>query len=141
MGYTADHFIDIQKLELEPHFRDYLSNAFAPLGVYLNFWQPKLTAGENRSLQVLMVNDESRPVNGNLTLALESANGEQVARQSIKFSLAALGAETYNVDFLVPSMTGNFLLKAIAETRDKGFGGSTQSRRRVMLVEKSRNTD
>ncbi len=140
-GYTADHFIDIEKLELEPHFRDYMSNAFAPLGVYLSFWHATLNAGETKALQVMMVNDESRPVQGTLTIALESANGEQVARKSSKFSLAALGAETYYVDFPVPSTTGNFLLKAIAETPDKRFGGATLSRRRVSVVEKKRNGD
>jgi beta-galactosidase len=134
-GYTADHFIDIEKLELEPHFRDYMSHAFAPLGVYLSFWHPTLTAGETRSLTVMMVNDESRPVAGTLTIALESPNGEQVARKTSKFSLAALGASTYYIDFPVPARPGNFLLKAIAETPDKRFGGPTQSRRRVNVVE------
>src|SRR6267378_7415658 len=30
-GYTADHFRDVEKLELNPEFFDYMSNAFAPL--------------------------------------------------------------------------------------------------------------
>ncbi len=33
-GYTSDSFADVEKLELNPYFRDYMSNAFAPLGVY-----------------------------------------------------------------------------------------------------------
>ena len=57
LGYTADHFRDVEKLELEPHFRDYMSQAFAPLGVYLSFWQPKLPAGK-QTFQVMLVNDE-----------------------------------------------------------------------------------
>ena len=46
LGYTADHFRDVEKLELEPHFRDYMSHAFAPLGVYLSFWQPETGGGQ-----------------------------------------------------------------------------------------------
>ena len=48
MGYTSDHFRDVENLELEPHFDDYMSQAFPPLGVYLNFWQPTLEAGSSR---------------------------------------------------------------------------------------------
>jgi hypothetical protein len=37
LGYTSDHFRDVEKLDLDPYFRDYMSQAFAPLGVYLSF--------------------------------------------------------------------------------------------------------
>lgn len=140
-GYTADHFRDIEKLELDPHFRDYMSQAFAPLGVYLSFWRPTLTAGDTPALQVMMVNDERRPAEGTLTIALEGGNGEQVARKSTKFSLAPLGQQTYYIDFPVPQNTGNFLLKATAQATDKRFGAPTLSRRRVTVVEKKPNAD
>ena len=76
LGYTADHFRDVEKLELEPHFRDYMSHAFAPLGVYLSFWQPKLPAG-NRTFQVMLVNDEYHAAEGRLTVSLQSASGSE----------------------------------------------------------------
>jgi beta-galactosidase len=137
MGYTADHFRDVEKLELDPHFRDYMSQAFSPLGVYLSFWQPALTAGDTLSLQVMMVNDERRLAEGTLIIALEAPNGEQVARKSTTFSLAPLGQQTYYVDFVVPRTTGSFLLEAIADPADKRLGGPTLSRRRVSVVEKT----
>src|ERR1017187_251013 len=56
-GYTADHFRDVEKLELDPHFRDYMSQAFAPLGVYLSFFQPEVAPGK-RTFRVMLVNDE-----------------------------------------------------------------------------------
>ncbi len=43
--YTADHFRDVTKLELDPAFQDYLGEAFKPLAVYVNFFQPTLKAG------------------------------------------------------------------------------------------------
>jgi hypothetical protein len=134
MGYTADHFRDVEKLELEPHFRDYMSQAFSPLGVYLSFWQPTLAANSTRTLNVMMVNDEARPAKGSLSIVLESAEGKEVARQSVPFSVAALGAETYYIDFTIPQTPGSFLLKAVAEPADPHFGGPTQSRRRVTIV-------
>jgi hypothetical protein len=32
-GYTSDHFQDVRALKLHPEFRDYMSNAFAPVGI------------------------------------------------------------------------------------------------------------
>jgi len=130
-GYTSDSFADVEKLELNPYFRDYMSNAFAPLGVYLSFWQPALMAGTTQSLPVMMVNDGPHPAEGTLTIALEGANGEQVAPKMTRFSLAPLGQQTYYVDFPVPRVTGKFLLKATAEVQS---GASTVSRRRVSIA-------
>jgi beta-galactosidase len=66
-GYTSDHFRDVKKLELHSEFRDYMSNAFAPVGVYLSFWQPSVESGSLRSLPLMMVNDEYQEVEGTLT--------------------------------------------------------------------------
>ena len=134
-GYTSDHFRDVERLELNSDFFDYMSNAFSPLGVYLNFWQPTLTAGSKQSLEVMMINDEPRPVEGTLTIALEAENGEQVEHETTKFSLAALGQQTYYIDFPVTRTTGKFLLEAIA----KGPGGPTVSRRRVSIIAGEQN--
>jgi len=130
-GYTSDHFRDVEKLDLNPEFMDYMSNAFAPLGVYLNFWKPSLTAGSTQLFQVMMVNDHSRPVEGALMLALEAINGEQLGRKTMKFSLAPLGQQTYYIDFAVPQSTGKFILKAIADETGGRSGLPTTSRRRV----------
>jgi len=130
-GYTSDSFADVKKLELNPYFRDYMSNAFAPLGVYLSFWQPTLTAGNTQSLTVMMVNDEPHSAEGTLTIALEATNGEQVEQRTTRFSLAPLGQQTYYLDLPVPQVTGKFLLKAVAEGES---AGSTASRRRVSVV-------
>ncbi len=132
-GYTADHFRDVEKLELDPYFHDYLSQAFAPLGVYLNFWRPSLKAGDEPALEVMMVNDAPRPAEGTLTITLEQSNGEQVARKSSKFALAPLGQQTCYIDFPVPRTTGSFLLKATAQAADNRFGAPTVSRRRVSV--------
>ena len=138
-GYTADHFRDVERLELNPDFMDYMSNAFAPLGVYLNFWQPTLAAGSKSSLEVMMINDENRPVQGNLTIALDTANGVQVEHKTTTFSLAPLGQQTYYLDFSVPQITGKFLLEAIAETSGGQAGSPTISRRRVSVIEDKQN--
>lgn len=133
MGYTADHFRNIETLELNPYFRDYMSQAFAPLGLYLSFWQPTLEASSTRSLQLMMVNDEPRPAEGTLTVALESESGEQVSLQAARFSLAPLSQRTYYLDMPIPRTAGKFLLKATAAASDATFGEPTISRRKVRV--------
>ncbi len=133
-GYTSDHFRDLQKLELHSDFRDYMSNAFAPVGVYLSFWQPTTESGTLRSLPVMLVNDEYRDVEGTLTLALDNVQGEQVAAQSEKFTIAPLGQRTIYNNFKFPQTTGDFLLRAIIRYAENGKEASAQSRRHVKLV-------
>jgi len=132
-GYTADHFRDVEKLELHPAFRDYMSNAFAPLGVYLSFWQPKLDAGSSQSLQVMLVNDTERQAAGTLTIVLEDEKGAALVRKTSRFSVAALGQQTCYIDIDVPQANGKCVLKAIAEPEDLTFGGPTISRRKVTI--------
>jgi hypothetical protein len=134
-GYTSDHFRDVRNLELHPEFRDYMSNAFAPVGVYVSYWHPTTPAASVQSLPVLLVNDEDREIEGTLTLALEDADGRRVASQSGKFKIAPLGQETTYNDFKFPQSTGDFLLRAIIAYSSGGTTISTQSRRRIKLIE------
>ena len=129
LGYTADHFRDVEKLELEPHFRDYMSHAFAPLGVYLSFWQPKLAAGK-QTFQVMLVNDEYHAARGSVTVSLLSASGGEAARAQAPFQVGSLGQTTLYIDLDVPHTPGDFLLQAKA---DAGNGKPVLSRRRVAI--------
>jgi beta-galactosidase len=126
--FTSDHFRDVEKLELHQPFADYVAQAFQPLGVYINFWQPKLKAGTERRIAVMMVNDYSRDVNGSLNLTLERG-GATVARWAQPFALPALGAFTYTFDFKAPEAPGAYLLKATA----RHSGEPTVSRRKLEI--------
>ena len=70
----------MKALKLDPWFEDYMGEAFKPLGVYLNFFQPTLEAGKSRSFRVMMVNDLYAPEKGELRLTLEGEDGREVAR-------------------------------------------------------------
>jgi beta-galactosidase len=134
-GYTSDHFRDVKNLQLHSEFRDYMSNAFAPLGVYLSFWQPTIESGSVRSIPIMLVNDEYRKIEGTLTLALENMQGQRVTTQIKQFRIAPLGQETSYDDFKFPQTTGDFLLRAIIRYSENNEGVSTESRRHVKLVE------
>ena len=136
MGYTADHFRNIEKLELHAPFQQYMSNAFAPLGVYLSFWQPSLKAGSERQYQVMLVNDEPVTAKGQLSLQWVDGMGAVVARKDTPFEIAALGQMTYYVELATPQGEGKFELRAVADGAGSRFGCPVQSRRRVTIAAK-----
>ncbi len=133
-GFTCDNFEDVRKLELEPHFREYLANAFAPLGVYINFWHPTLDAGNKHTFQVMLVNDDPKPSAGELTLLLEDKGGRVLAKEARRFEIGALGQMTYPIDLAVPQGSGNCVLRAIAHPTSGMEHEPTVSRRWVELV-------
>jgi hypothetical protein len=109
-----------------------MEQAFNPLGVYLNFWQPTLGANEPRDFTIAMVNDEDRPRSGMLRLSFTDAAGEEKAAKDVPFSLAALGAESYTVTMKAPEAPGKYSLRAIASPADDS-GHPTISHRDVIL--------
>jgi len=132
-AYTSDHFLDVEKLELEPHFADWVGEAFKPLGVYLNFWHGKLAAGSERSYAVMMVNDDARPAAGVLRLAFIDAGGTEVAGAAERrFAIPALGQQTYLLTLSAPAEAAQYTLRAVA--RPDREGEETQSRRFVEIT-------
>jgi len=114
--YTADHFSDVTKLKLDPAFADYMGEAFKPLGVYINFFQPTLAPGE-RTFTIMLVNDDGKPIEGDLVLTLEDQKGKVLARSRRPFALRELGDQTLEIQLAVPNATGKVMLKATAKSK------------------------
>ena len=135
--YTSDHFQDVETLQLEPRFKDYVSEAFKPLGVYINFWRPTLQAGSSQRFFVMMINDEYQEAKGNLALSVEGDDGNEVSRRESPFSIPGLGQQTYRFDFEIPGTPGKFLLKATASPAGAKGAEPTISRRKLAIIAKS----
>ena len=133
-AFTCDNFRDVARLEFEPHFPDYMQEAFKPLGVYVDFWQPALATGSKRTYRVLLVNDTQEAAQGRLTLAWKSAQGgaagEQVQRA---FDVPAVGRAAYDLELPAPARAGNYVLTAAAAWEGKAWS-PTLSRRKVTLT-------
>jgi hypothetical protein len=129
---TSDNFKDIENLVLEPHFEDYLGEAFRPLGAYINFWHPKLGADSQQVFDVMMVNDLAKLSRGKLVLALESLGGKQVVATEAPFAIPSLGQMTYRLSLTIPNAPGMYLLKATAHAETEGQE-PTVSRRKVSI--------
>jgi len=116
--YTSDHFRDVEKLELHPEFEKYVREAFRPLGVYINFWQPQVTAGSKRKIAVMMVNDEYEAADVGLTLTI--TRGGVKAVQAARVAIPALGQQTWRFDVGFPNEPGDYLMSAVARTSKPG---------------------
>lgn len=116
--YTSDHFLDVKNLKLNPYFEDYMSQAFKPLGVYINFFQPALTPGESKEFEVYLINDYDFPVSGDLQLILEIKNGRKLCGTNQKFSLEPLGSTVLKLNLKVPDTSAYCVLKAIATPKE-----------------------
>jgi len=133
--YTADHFADVTKLKLDPAFADYMAEAFKPLGVYINFFQPIIKAGTTREFTVMLVNDEAKQLSGQLTLTLETKSGKVLARTQQAFTIAALGAQSSSMSLAIPQTTGDCVLKAVARAAGKSGKDATICRRWLSVAE------
>ncbi|MGO8928171.1 MAG: glycoside hydrolase family 2 protein [Limisphaerales bacterium] len=131
--YTADHFQDVTRLKLDPHFADYMGQAFKPLGVYINFFQPTLPLGGSREFAVMMVNDTYQAASGQLVLTLETRAGKVLSKAKLPYAVPELGDRTFQVPLLIPNQPGDCILKAAAIPDGNAPDGPTLSRRWVKL--------
>lgn len=129
---TCDYFSDVQSGVLEPHFADYMREAYKPLGVYIHFWQPNLTAGQAGRYKVMLVNDAYEPAQGRLELLWESDQGEVLQRTEIPYGIDAVGQKTYELELAAPQLPGKHVLMARAFWGGKPFS-PTVSRRKVSV--------
>jgi hypothetical protein len=133
-SFTCDNFRDVEKLILEPHFEDYMREAFKPLGVYINFFHDQLEADAKQRIRVMTVNDEYEPVRGSLVFALTSADGgAEAVRHEVPLEIPPLGQMTYDFMLDVPARTGPYLLSAKAYWPARKWS-PTVSRRKVSIV-------
>ena len=131
--FTADHFEDVKALKLNRWFEDYMGESMKPLGVYVNFFEPRLEAGRSRSFRVMMVNDLYSAEKGELRLAFETEDGREVVHAASPFEIAPLGALSRDLDLASPASPGRYVLKATATS---GTGARTVSRRKVTIGER-----
>ncbi|OGV71092.1 MAG: hypothetical protein A2283_21555 [Lentisphaerae bacterium RIFOXYA12_FULL_48_11] len=131
--FTCDNLHDVKNLEFEPRFEYYMREAFKPLGVYINFWQPHARQNEERSYQVMMINDEHDLAKGRLLLTWENAGDDKVvSRQEMNYEIPGLGQMSYQVKVQSPKEPGNYILKAAAYWDGKPWS-PVVSRRKVQV--------
>lgn len=116
-GQTSDNFIDVKSLTFEPNFRRYVGDAFAPVGVMLDFWGEELTAGDKRRLPVAVINDLYEKWSGRVRLRL-LRDDKTLGEWTQACEVAALGDARLAFDFAVPGEPGRYTLEAALVSKD-----------------------
>jgi len=110
-GATSDHWIDLEKLQYEPLFAEYVREAFNPVGVMLDFWAAQLPPGAKRELTVFAINDLYQDWQGRVRLRIVRGDAE-VAAQSRGVKIPALGREILAFTQAAPEQPGDYTIVA-----------------------------
>jgi beta-galactosidase len=110
-GATSDHFIDLEKLTYEPNFEKYVRDAFAPVGVMLDYWGHGVPAGEKHEFEIVVTNDLALEREGNVRLLIRKGD-ILLARQEEPCRVEALGQERLSFTQTVPFEPGRYLVIA-----------------------------
>jgi len=118
-GYTSDNFLALDTLEYDPHFLKYVRDAFAPVGVWLDFAEPTLAADAGtRSVPVGVINDLKEPWTGTVVLVLSRADGDEHVWREAKQGarLGPCGKARFEFTVPMPKEAGSYRLTAELHT-------------------------
>ena len=132
-GQTSDHFTDLEKLTYEPEFFDYVRDAFAPVGLMLDFWTPQAVAGEKTSIPVIAINDLDQAWKGVVRLRLIQGD-KTILEQQRPLELPALGDKRIAFAFTVPAATGDTLMEAALLKDGDANAKPVRSRRDIDII-------
>jgi len=110
-GATSDHFIDLEKLTFEPNFERYVRDAFAPVGLMIDYWGQELPAREGYEFRVSIINDLYERQEGRLRLRL-AKDGETVRSREAPYAVGALDRKIVSFKLRMPRSAGTYLLSA-----------------------------
>ena len=112
-GQTCDHWTKggVATLQWEPEFYRYMRDAFAPVGLMIDYWNDGPLVGTKARVPVIVSNDLDRPWHGPVALRLK--RGERALfemKQDCR--LAPLGQDKLVFDVAWPAETGPYVLEA-----------------------------
>jgi hypothetical protein len=112
-GATSDHWIDVEKLEFEPTFEKHLRDAFNPVGVMLDFWAERISAGGERVVKVYIINDLETEWRGEVRLVLRLKNQEDSLSVSpIHTRVKGWDRKILSIPLALPTVPGDYTLAA-----------------------------
>jgi len=110
-GATSDHFIDMEKLVFEPYFERYIRDAFSPVGVMIDIWEPEFAPSTEQKINVFVINDLYRDWKGKVNLRIVQKN-QVVFEQFQRCIVKSLGREILTFEQEIPAITGDYQIVA-----------------------------
>ena len=112
-GQTSDHWTQggVAKLEWEPEFYRYVRDAFAPVGLMVDYWNDRLPSGTHAKIPMILMNDLEEPWSGPVTLRVKC--GDRVLVESKQRArLEPFGTTNITFDITWPKTAGPCVLDA-----------------------------
>ncbi len=131
-GQTCDHWTQggVAALQWEPEFYRYVRDAFAPVGLMVDYWNDRPVHGAKARVPVMLINDLDRPWQG--TVALRVKRGDQSlleAKQDCR--LEPLGQTRLVFDIAWPEQAGPCVVEAELRSAD---GEAVRSVRDIEII-------
>jgi hypothetical protein len=119
-GQTSDNWLPdgVARLKWEPEFYQDVRDAFAPVGMMIDFWNDRALSGVAMRIPVILINDPDASWSGPVTLRVKC--GERVfvqKKQDVR--IAAYGTTNVAFDIIWPEPAGRYTL----ETELRGTDG------------------
>ena len=110
-GPTAHWFLGpIEELRPKPILAA-LKNAFAPFGISLELWDRHFFAGETRSVNVWVFNDDSEPKEGSVRYGIADRNGAWIWEKDVPVRANGAEAVKLPLEIVFPSTSGSCVVK------------------------------
>ncbi|HEY3756885.1 MAG TPA: glycoside hydrolase family 2 TIM barrel-domain containing protein [Opitutaceae bacterium] len=111
-GQTSDNWSDVGSLAWESEFLRYVKDAFAPVGLMVDFWRDDAKAGTEEKIGVRLINDLGEPWSGPVALRLRSMDGSTVYEATRNATIDSYGRTAVDFGVTWPSTSGRFILEA-----------------------------
>lgn len=109
---TSDHWLDVKHLIWEPEFYHYVRDAFAPVGLMVDFAKERVLADSRPTqIPVVVINDLEEPWHGPVVLRL-NCGGHLVAELKQECHLEPWGETTLKFEVTWPTQSGPCSLEA-----------------------------
>ena len=106
-GETSDHFVDIERLEIDPHFVKYVRDSFTQVGIMVDEWAAHLPPSKPHAIKVAVINDLGDTWSGTVSLRL-LRGGETVMQQVKECRVAPYGRESLAFEVAVQASPGHY---------------------------------
>jgi hypothetical protein len=136
-GATSDHWVDVKRLKWDADFDRHVRDAFAPVGVMLDFWDETTPAGARPTVTVALVNDLDKDWHGDVQLEVRR-HRKTLFREARPIMVTALGRSEAAFVLQIPSTTGDCELVATISGPEARM---VRSVRAVRVVGQGRNDE
>jgi len=109
---TSDPLFDVDKPSFDPYFEKHVRDAFSPVGLMVDEWAESLPGGQERKIEVVVINDLYKDWEGDVHLRVLDEGGKAVWEQNRKCKVVALGDERIAFQCKIPVQPGDYQLAA-----------------------------